>query len=116
MFLCSIWGKKKTVRTGMHQASCLRHTACTSWVYISEEELQCAAKLCDLETVISKEVAQGSNAAAYHLEEGWMWMTAFNTMHCIRCQVYGLASESVVSAFTSSDILGNLHKNGKVSR
>lgn len=60
--------------------------------------------------VISKEVAQGSDAAAYHLEEGWMWMTAFNTMHCIRRQVYGLASESVVSNSTSSDILGTYIK------
>ena len=58
----------------------------------------------------SKEVALGSDAAAHHREEGWMWMTAFNTMHRIRRRVYGLASESVVSASTSSDILGTYIK------
>ena len=55
-------------------------------------------------------MAQGSNAAAHHWEEGWMWMTAFNTTHCIRRRVYGLASESVVSASTSSDIIGTCIK------
>ena len=31
-------------------------------------------------------------------------------MHCIRHRVYGLASEAVVSASTSSDILGTYIK------
>ena len=100
----------------MFKISPLRHieafdinSPCNSYI------LKCAEKLCDLETChlgLSKEVAQGSNAGSHHPEEGWMqqWMTAFNIMHFIRHRVYGLASEAVVSASTSSDILGTCIK------
>ena len=55
-----------------------------------------------------REGAQGSGVGTRHLEEGWMQqrMAVFNMTHCIRCRVYGLASESVVSVSASSEVSG----------